>query len=115
MGFEKTTLKSCQYIEALAYRIAVAYKRLPSMQGQRLKSEVPVYETEWPTPFRLICKNETSFKYQTKRCVADEKPCIIAIQEINKEYQQRKTNQCNLKEGSARMPEQSPAEAMVKT
>ena len=40
---------------------------------------------------------------------------IIAIQEINKEYQQRKTNQCNLKEGSARMPEQSPAEAMVKT
>ena len=40
---------------------------------------------------------------------------LIAIQEINKEYQQRKTNQCNLKEGSARMPEQSPAEAMVKT
>ena len=40
---------------------------------------------------------------------------LIAIQEINKEYQQRKTNQRNLMEGSARMPEQSPAEAEVKT
>ena len=40
---------------------------------------------------------------------------LIAIQEINKEYQQRKTNQCNLLEGLARMPEQSPAEAVVKT
>ena len=40
---------------------------------------------------------------------------LIAIQEINKEYQQQKTNQHNLMEGLARMPEQSPAEAVIKT
>lgn len=40
---------------------------------------------------------------------------FIAIQGINEEYQQRKTNQRNLMEGSERMPEQSPAEAAVKT
>ena len=40
---------------------------------------------------------------------------FIAIQEINKEYQRRKTNQHNLMEGLARMPEQSPVEAVGKT
>ena len=50
-----------------------------------------------------------------QRCSVYFQEAFIAIQGINKEYQQRKTIQRNLMEGSERMPEQSPAEAAVKT